>query len=438
MLVNQAFRYELKPNNKQIGLLIKHCGVARFAWNWALAERKELYKTKEGKERFTSAITQHKELNALKKTEFPWMYEVSKCAPQEALRDLDKAYTNFFDYIKKRKKLPQAQKKSIRKVGLPKFKKKGKHDSFTLTGAIKVKNNIIQLPRIGDIRTKESTAKFNGRITNATISKEADRWYCSLCVETDRPEPKQVIGDIVGIDLGINCFATISNGKEITQINSPKPLRKYLKKLKRLSKQHSKKKNGSRNKKKSALRLARLHKRIRDTRRDFLAQTTSELAKTKSVICIEDLNVRGMQNKKRHLGRSIGDEGWGKSGTMLEYKTKWYGSKLIKISRFEPSSKRCNHCGFINKELKLSDRTWVCLNCGAINERDPNAAHNIRDKGIELLDTDSLSELQACGVDVRLSNGKQLTMKQEVSPFVINDKTYGTATAKVGFRYFFE
>jgi putative transposase len=159
MIVNQAFRYELKPNNKQIGLFIKHCGVARFAWNWALSKRKELYKTHEGKERFTSAISQHKELNALKKTEFPWMYEVSKCAPQEALRDLDKSYANMIRRIKNHEK----------EIGKPKFKKKGIHDSFRLTGAITVNNSGIVLPRIGLIRTKESTAKFMGRITNATV-----------------------------------------------------------------------------------------------------------------------------------------------------------------------------------------------------------------------------------------------------------------------------
>ena len=392
MLVNQAFRYELKPNNEQVGLLVKHCGVARFAWNWALARRMELYKTKEGKERFTSAITQHKELNALKKTDYQWMYEVSKCAPQESLRDLDKAYSNMIRRIKNHE----------HEIGRPNFKKKGVHDSFRLTGAIKVKDNLIRFPRIGNIRTKESTHKFMGNILSTTVSREADRWYCSLCVEVERPEPIQIIGDIVGIDLGINCFATISNGKEIEPVYSPKPLRKHIKKLQRLSKHHSKKQKGSNNKKKEQLRLARLHKVIKDTRKDFISKETSKLAKTKSVIIIEDLAVKNMMGNHR-LARSIGDEGWGEFKRQLEYKTQWYGSRLVKIPRFEPTSKRCNHCGEINHDLKLSDRTWVCLNCGAVNERDPNAAHNIRDKGIELLDTDSLSELQACGVDVRPS-----------------------------------
>jgi putative transposase len=392
MIVNQAYRYELKPNNRQIGLLNKSCGVARFTWNWGLYKRKELYQTKQGKERFTDAMKQHKELTALKKTDFPWMYEVSKCAPQESLRDLDQAYSNMIRRIKNHEK----------KIGKPKFKKKGKHDSFRLTGAIKVENNHIQLPKIGNIKTKENTDKFKDEILNATVSHEADRWFCSLAVEVDKPTPNQVIGDIVGIDLGISCFATISNGKETMDIQSPKPFRKHIKKLKRLSKHQSKKQKGSKNRKKANLRLARLHKRIRDARKDFLAKLSSELAKTKSVICIEDLNVKGIQ-KNHHFARSVGDEGWGTFRRMLEYKTQWYGSKLVVIPRFEPSSKRCNHCGVVNKDLKLSDRTWVCLSCGAINERDPNASKNIRDKGIEMLSTDSLSGLQACGVDVRPS-----------------------------------
>ena len=393
MLVNEAFRYELKPNNKQMGLFVKHCGVARFAWNWGLARRIELYKTKQGKERYTNAINQHRELNVLKKTDYLWMYEVSKCAAHEALRDLDRAYSNMFRMMKN-------HEKEIKK---PVFKKKGGYGCFRISqmhSNLKTFNNAIKLPRIGWVRTKESTTKLKGRILNATVSREADRWYCSLCVEVNRPDPKPIQGEIVGIDLGIKCFATISNGDGISEIHSPKPLRKNIIKVKRLHRQLSRKQKGSQNRKKSQLKLARLHLRIKNTRKDFLAKETSKLAKTKSVICIEDLNIRGML-KNHHLARSVGDEGWGEFRRMLEYKTQWYGSRLIFIPRFEPSSKRCNNCGEINHELKLSDRKWICLNCGAVNERDPNSAHNIRDKGIEILTTESSSGSNACGVGVR-------------------------------------
>jgi putative transposase len=400
MLFNKAYRYELNPNNKQIRLLIKSCGASRFAWNWGLARRKELYKNNRRNEKYISTSKLDKELNQLKKTNYQWMYEVSKCTTQQSLRDLDQAFINMMRRIKNHEK----------KISEPKFKKKGIHDSFRIENdnwhqrlqLIEINENYIRLPKLGFIKTKETTNKLDGRILNATISREADRWFCSLCVEVDIPTSKHVIHDIVGIDLGIKSFATISNGITIEDRQSPKPLRKNIKKAKRLHRRLDKKKKGSKNRKKARLRLARLYLRIKNIRKDFLAKLSSELAKTKSVIVIEDLNVQGML-RNHHLARSVGDEGWGTFRKMLEYKTQWYSSKLVVIPRFEPSSKRCNHCGVVNKDLKLSDRTWVCLNCGAINERDPNASKNIRDKGIEMLSTDSLSGFQACGVDVRPS-----------------------------------
>lgn len=391
MKVNQAFRYELKPNNKQVSLLLRHCGVARFAWNWALARRIDLYKAREGKERFTNAITQHKELNALKKTEYPWMYEVSKCAPQGALRDLDRAYANFY-----------RGRKNHENVGKPKFKKKGIHDSFRLNGAIGVKDSLIQLPRMGKIRTKELTSKFKGRILSATISREADRWFCSLCVEVDRPEAQPIEGERIGIDLGLNSFAVISNGEIHEHIEAPKPFKKYLKKLQRLNRQQPRKQKKSQNRRKANLALARCYRRMRNIRKDFLSKLTTKLAKTKPVIIIEDLAVKNMI-RNRHLARSIADVGWGEFRRQLEYKTVWYGSRLIRIPRFEPSSKMCSECGAINAVLTLSDRQWVCQSCGAVHERDENASDNIRNCGLKILATESSSGSNACGVGVRPS-----------------------------------
>ncbi len=160
MIVTQAFRYELDPNNVERTLLAKHAGAARFAWNWGLARRIERFEKHEGRAKFTSAVEQHRELNALKQTEYPWMYEVSKCAPQEALRDLDRALRNFWRERKKRNR-----------IGCPKFKKKGVHDAFRLTGAIHVNPCSIGLPRLGEIRTKEDTSKLSGRILSATVSR---------------------------------------------------------------------------------------------------------------------------------------------------------------------------------------------------------------------------------------------------------------------------
>jgi putative transposase len=312
-VINQTFRYELKPNNCQKGLFIKGCGVARFVWNWGLSQRKELYLSREGQVRFTSAMTQNKELVILKQNEFSWMYEVSKWIPQESLRDLDQAYDNFYRGLK-----------IHQNIGLPKFKKKGKHDSFRLLGSIRTEDRYIKFPRLGKVRTKESTGKFDGRILSATISREADRWYCSLCVEAKRKETLPSTNEIVGIDLGITDFAVTFNGVEYSHEKSPRPLRSKLKKLRRLSKQQSRKKLKSNNRKKANLRLARLHRRIKNIRKDYINKLTTELMKTKSVIVIEDLQVKkmmGKKNHKRHLSRSISDVGWGEFRRQMEYKS---------------------------------------------------------------------------------------------------------------------
>lgn len=385
MLVNQAYRYELKPNNKQRTMLLKHAGVARFAYNWALAQRIKLFEENDGKDRFTNAITQHRQLNALKREEFPWMYDVSKCAPQEALRNLDKAFTNFW-----------RGRKSGKVVGFPKFKKKGAHDSFTLTGSIHVSRGSIQLPRLGKMRTKEDTTKFDGRILSATVSREADRWFVSLSVEREREIPVRTDNEAVGIDLGVNCFAVIHDGANTEYIHAPKPLANSLKRLQRASKKHSRKQKGSNNKRKSTMRLARLHRSIRNQRKDFLHKLTTTLAKTKRVIAIEDLHVKSMiQN--HCLARSIADSGWGEFRRMLGHKTLWYNSVLLIINRFAPSSKACSQCGAINDKLTLSDRIWVCMACGAVHDRDENASKNIRQLGLALLDTGSSPGINACG-----------------------------------------
>jgi len=393
MMTNQAFRYELKPNNHQTGLLMRCCGVARFAWNWGLAQRKELYQTQIGQNRFTSAIAQHREIVVLKQDEFLWMYEVSKCIPVQALRNLDRAYSNFYRGLK-----------THEDIGLPKFKKKGKGDSFYLTGIIKVLNKSIQLPRLGKIRTKESTSKLKGRILSATVSREADRWYCSLCVEANRKETLPSTNEIVGIDLGITDFAVTFNGVEYSHEKSPRPLRNKLKKLRRLSKQQSRKKLKSNNRKKDNLRLARLHRRIRNIRKDYINKITTELTKTKSVIVIEDLQVKKMTrktNRKRHLSRSISDVGWGEFRRQMEYKSIWYGSRLIKTPKSYPSSKMCSVCGYIKMDLTLNDRVWICPECGTEHQRDENSSRNMRNYGLRILSTESCSGSYACGETIR-------------------------------------
>lgn len=393
MKIIKAYKYELNPNVAHRVLLAKHAGVARFAYNWGLARRMELY---EKEKKSTNAIEQHRLLNSLKQAEFPWMYEVSKCSPQEALRDLDRAFKNFFQAIKKGAK-----------TGFPKFKKRGCRDSFRLTGTIKVFNKKIQLPRLGTINLKEKT-KLTGNILSATVAQEADRWYVSIAVEEEVVDPNPVQGESIGIDLGLTTFATFSNGKKIV---APKPLAKNLKRLKRASKKHSRKIKGSNNRRKSALRLSRLHRKNRNTRKDFLHKESTILAKTKSVIVIEDLDVKGMLSRNM-LSRHISDAGWSEFRRMLEYKTKWYGSKLMIAPRFYPSSKICSICDARVEELPLSIREWECKSCQTVHDRDVNAARNLLNWS-----TGSSPGIDACG-DSSNGAGKKpasyVSLKQEV------------------------
>ena len=393
MKIHRALRYELKTNIAQRILLAKHAGCARFAFNWGLHKRIELYAREK---KSTNAIEQHRLLNSLKSTEFPWMYEVSKCAPQEALRDLDRAFQNFFRGLKKGQQ-----------IGFPSFKRKGDRDSFRLTGTIKVQGKKLQLPRFGTLTLKEN-AKPIGKILSSTITREADRWYVSLTVEHEIPDPVAIQGEAVGVDVGLTCFAALSNGEKIY---APKPLGKKLKKLKRLSRQHSQKTKGSNNRKKSALKLSRLHRNIRNIRKDFLHKETTKLAKTKSVIVLENLNIKKML-KNRTLSRKISDTGWHEYCRMLEYKTKWYGSKLMIAPQFYPSSKICSTCGEQVSAMPLSVRHWQCKRCHSNHDRDINAAINLLK-----LSTGSSPGIDACG-DTSSGTSQKLvshvSLKQEV------------------------
>ncbi len=295
MFRTRGYKYELRINNKERTLLAKCAGISRFAWNWRLDARKTRYQKQIGDACYTNAMKQHKELNRLKHTDFPWMYEVSKCVPQEALRDLDRAYQNFFTNHSKRKR-----KQTTRYVGFPKFKKKGKcKDSFRLTGTIYVfrKAKLVQLPRLGKLRLKEKpNLRPSSRIMSATVSRTADRWYVALTVEEEQLDCKQNEGPIVALDKGLSVFATLSSGIPIVR---PKFLLRQARKQRQLSKAHSRKQKGSNNKRKSALRLARFYRRVANQRHNFLHQTSNYLAKNHSVIVTEDLHVKGlMQNKK--------------------------------------------------------------------------------------------------------------------------------------------
>jgi putative transposase len=247
------------------------------------------------------------------------------------------------------------------------------------------------VPRVGCVRTKETTEQFRGRILSAAVRREAERWSVSLAVEVERDDPQPVAGPVVGVDLGLQSFAVLSDG---TLLESPKPLAKAQRRLRHRQRLASRKQRGSSNRQKSAAGLARVHRRIRYQRTDFLHKLTTALAKTGSVIVVEDLSVRGMI-RNHSLARSIADAGWSEFRRMLEYKTQWYGSQLVIAPRFYPSTKACSACGHIKDEMPLGERVFRCEACGAEIDRDLNAARNLA----SLVAGSSPETVNACGAE---------------------------------------
>ena len=377
MTVTQAFRYELDPTGRQQRLLTKAAGTARYAFNWGLALCKQRL---DAGQPVPHAIELHRLWNA-EKPQRSWVYGASKCCGQEALRDLDRALAHFW-----------RGRQAGRRIGFPRFRRQhGRRDSFRLTGRITVHPRSVTLPRIGCVRTQEAATKFRGRILSATVSREADRWYVSLTVEVERDDPQPVEGPVVGVDLGLKSLAVLSDG---APLQSPKPLGKAQRRLRHRQRLHSRKPRDSRNRRKSAAGLARLHRRIRCQRTDFLHKTTTDLAKTKSVIVVEDLSVRGLIRNRR-LSRSVADAGWSEFRRMLAYKTLWYGSRLVVAPRFYPSTKTCSACGHVKTEMPLGDRVFRCEACGAAIDRDLNAARNL----VSLVAGSSPETLNACGAE---------------------------------------
>ncbi|HEY1388024.1 MAG TPA: RNA-guided endonuclease TnpB family protein [Ktedonobacterales bacterium] len=391
MRIVRAYKAELDLNNAQVTACKQHTGAARWAYNWGLRRKQEAYKQTG---MMPTAIDLHWELNALKKTEVPWMYEVSKCAPQEALRNLDAAFVQFFRRGQQNKTgtLSGASAKPV-KLGYPKPKaKKQGLGGFRLTGSIVVFTCAIQLPRLGRLRVKEhGYLPISGvKILSATVREHGGHWYVSLQVEQEQAVPMNT-GPVVGVDLGVKTLATISDGLRHETVANPKHLKRHLKKVKRLHKAVTRKQKVSNNRKKAAARLGKAYRRIANQRADTLHQLTTRLAKTKSVVVIEDLNVSGML-KNHHLAQAIADVGFAEFRRQLAYKAQWYGSRVVVVSRWEPSSRRCSRCGHIKAVLALSDRTYQCAICGLTIDRDVNAAINLS----KLADS-SPDSLNACG-----------------------------------------
>lgn len=378
-LIQQGYTFELDPNQAQRAQLAKSVGCSRFVYNWGLAESVAAYE-KLGKRPKHSELK--KRLVELKKGDAPWLYEVSAHIGQQALVDLERAFDRFFKGLKG----------DGPKSGYPKFKRKGERDAARFY-EVALEDRHLRLPNVGRIRLKESCSerRFQGRVLSATVRRRADRWFVSLCVEQEReviePKPVRWQSDVVGVDLGLKAAAVIQDGETTRVIKPQQALRRNLKRLRRLNRKLSRKQKGSANREKAKLELARLHYRIACQRQDFLHQLSSSLTRTKSVIVVEDLHVRGMV-KNRHLALSISDAGMGELRRQLTYKSSWYGSTLIVADRFYPSSKLCSGCGAIKDTLILSERQYNCDVCGLVLDRDENAAINLRRLGLAQLPVD--------------------------------------------------
>jgi putative transposase len=432
MEITRGYKTELKLNNKQCTLCLQHAGCARFAYNWGLRRKQEAYAASKvaadpKSVKIPTAIDLHRELNALKKTEFPWMYASSKCAPQEALRDLDTAFDTFFA---KRAKYPRFKKKSKR-IG-----------AFTLTGTIHVGPNWIQLPVIGKVRlfehgylpqdtdlatTDRKTQKKREKkkraiigvtepahYLSATISERAGHWFVSVQVKQIVSDPEPATGVPIGVDLGIKTLAVCSDGQEIP---NPKALKSNLGTLKRIQRHHSKRKKGSNNRRKSKQKVARLHYRVACIREDALHQATALItakakppSKRPQAIILEDLNVAGML-KNHTLAQAIADVGLGEFRRQMTYKSHWYGNQLYLADPFYPSTQLCSRCHRLPiVYLDLSVRTYHCEHCGLVLDRDRNAARNL-----VWLYTASSAEIHACGemVSPKVLALRAVSAKQE-------------------------
>ncbi len=354
MQVKKAFKYRLKPNSDQQAALAVQFGHARFTFNWALGRRKEFYQHN-GKG--LNYYAQADELRDLKQADDTlWLKDGHSQVLQQKLRDLDRGFVNFFEG----------------RAEYPTFKSKRNKQSIRYPQGFKLEGQSVYLSKVGWVKLILHRP-LEGEMKNATVTKtKSGRYFVSIQCETEIDDPIYE-GPHVGVDMGLNHFATLSTGEKIP---NPRHLRRSEKRLARAQRKLSHKVKGSTNREKQRVKVARLHERVSDQRRDFHHKLSRRLVDEFGIITFETLHIKGMI-RNHSLAKSISDAGWGQFIGFTEYKGAWYGSHVEKIDRFYPSTKTCSECGAKNEYLTLSDRTWVCQSCGVIHDRDVNAAINI-------------------------------------------------------------
>lgn len=380
-----AHKIRLNPTPKQEQYFRQACGVARFTYNWALAQYKQqlvIYKQTNNKEDKPNILELKKKFNSVKRELFPWAMDVTKCASAQSFSNLQKALSNFFS---KRTKFPTKHKK-------------GKRDSFYISNdQFSVLDKLVKIPKLGVVKLQEAL-KYTGKIMSGVISSQGDKWYIAINVDisnnpeqindfyskklTNNPRLKDEIkvinfnqnkSEAIGIDLGIKIAIVTSDGEEI---QAPKPLKRSLKKLKRTQRRLSKKVKGSNNRYKAKLMLSKLHARISNIRKDWLHKVSKYLCVNYKTIALEDLHIKGMI-KNHKLAKAISDIGLGTFRQFIQYKANITCSIVRFIGRFQPSSKTCSSCGYVKETLSLSERTFKCEHCNLSIDRDYNASINI-------------------------------------------------------------
>jgi len=380
MNMKRAYRYRFYPTPEQAQHLAQTFGCVRFVYNWALHQRKRAY-FDQGVKLSTKDLSAAS--TALKKEEgTAWLKQVSSVPLQQALRHLDSAYTNFFEG----------------RAAYPTFKKKHHEQSATYTdNAFTLKGDKLTLAKQHDpLRIVWSRPLPDGaKPSSVTVSKDrSGRYFVSLVVEEDM-HPLPAVDQQVGLDVGLKSMVVLSTGEPI---DNPKYYAQDEQKLAKAQRTQAKKQKGSRNREKARQKVARIHARIADKRRDYQHKLSTRIIRENQTVCVESLAVKQML-KNHCLAKAISDVGWGEFTRQLEYKARWYGRTLIKIDRFYPSSKTCSACGHILEALTLDVREWTCPKCGVCHDRDINAACNILAVGLTA---------SVCGGRVRPVDSKEV------------------------------